>query len=214
VVDTGTDIVVAGTERPNTRIVLDLGIDNFVAVGVVRAETRLTARLEQHVSEAHRLGVAISDRLAQLHTIYKEVKPDPQFVRDCEALVEVAAKVGIRLSFETITGDFNPDTLRYNVAVRFRGELTTNRIYTVDDRNAEALRDEIAVLRVQQNGQTREAKGTKERLNPGRLEKLMRAGIAENAMRGTEEGAQTLEAWLAYIDAAVDGPLPRQIGVD
>ena len=39
--------------------------------------------------------------------------------------------------------------------------------------------------------------------------------IAENAMRNTESGKETLDAWLAYIDQAVDGsPDLRQLGTD
>jgi hypothetical protein len=211
----GTDIVLAASAGPpNTKIALDLGIDNLVAVGVVHAESRLTERLERQVGEAQRLAAEIMVKLHELEEIYKAELPDPDFVKRCQALVELAADLGFRLTFTPTKGVMNPDTLKYEVGFQFQGDLRLVKTYNLADAHAEDLRDEIAELREQQATQAREARITKDRLNPHRLEKLMRAGIAENAMRGTEEGKQTLDAWLTYIDKAVDGTTLRQIGMD
>jgi hypothetical protein len=210
----GNGIVLAAAAAPATTIAVELGIDNLVAVGVVHAEARLAERLATQVDEANRLGVEVQARIAALHAIYDATPVDPAFLADCEALVAAAAKLGLHLAFELVKGSFSAETLKYTISVRFRGDLSLSRGYQVADAQATALVAEVAGLRDQQAVQTRGARATKDRLSPGRLEKLMRAGIAENAMRTTEAGSQTLEAWFAYIDRAVDGPVVRALGME
>ena len=197
--------IVPVSAAPSTKISLEFGIDNLVAVGVVHAENRLLPRLEQEVAEAQRLGTEAQSRVADLNGIYDKAKVDPAFEEQCRALAEAASKLGLRLTFALTKQGFNPDTLKYTVSVQFHGDMRTTREYALDDDHAHELRDEVALLREKQAAQSKLATRTKGQLNPGWLEKQMRASIAENAMHQTESGAATLEACLAYIDRAIDG---------
>jgi hypothetical protein len=208
VVVNGTALAVPVSAAPSTRISLEFGIDNLVAVGVVHAENRLTPKLEQQVAEIHRLGNEVNTRGAELVEIYSKTETDPEFEADCNTLIAAAEKLGIRLSVELVKGNFNPNTLKYNVTARFRGDMGVVREYAIEDDRAHEVRDEIEVLRVKQTEQSKAAARTKSQLNPGWLEKQMRASIAENAMHQTESGADTLKACLAYIDRAIDGTAP------
>ena len=112
---------------PRPSISLEFGIDNLVAIGVVHAENKLNPQLEQQVAEIHRLGDEVTqpDRRADKRSTTKTTI-DPEFEEDCKALVEAAAKLGIKLTFELVKANFNPDTLKYSVTVRFRGDMSVH----------------------------------------------------------------------------------------
>ena len=82
------------SSAPATRISLEFGIDNLVAVGVVHAENKLTPQLEQQVAEIQRLGTEIQTRTIELQTIYDKTSPDEGFKEDCQAFIELAQKAG------------------------------------------------------------------------------------------------------------------------
>jgi hypothetical protein len=211
----GATTLAHNDSTPTTRINFEFGIDNMVAVGVVHAENILNPKLEQQVSEIHRLSNEVSRRNVELTTLFDKTAVDAKFEQDCQALVEAAARLGIKLTYELVKNNFNPDTLAYQVAVRFHGSLVTIRDYTVDDDRAAEIRDEVVLLREQQAVQSKAATKTRAQLNPGWLDKQLRAGFAENAMHQTESGAETLAAVLAYLDKAISGsaaPAMKQLG--
>ena len=212
----GTALAVPASSAPSTKISLEFGIDNLVAVGVVHAENRLAPRLEQQVGEVHRLGAEITTRTLALQAIYNEERTDPEFEEDCKALVEAADKLGIKLTFELTKANFNPDNMAYSVSVRFNGNMSVTRNYYIENDRAIDLREEIAEMRKQQAEQSKAATRTKSQLNPGWLEKQLRASIAENAMNETPSGADTVKALLTSIDRAIDGaaPVMRQLERD
>jgi hypothetical protein len=197
------------SSAPRTNISLEFGIDNLVAIGIVHAENRLTPRLEQEVAEIHRLGSEVNTRGAELIDIYGKTEVDPEFEADCTTLIKAAEKLGLRLAVDLTKGDFNPNTLGYRVTARFRGDMHITREYTVEDDRADEIRAEIEVLRAKQTTTSKAAARTKSQLNPGWLEKQMRASIAENAMNESPSGSETVKALLTAIDKAIDtSPVP------
>ena len=189
---------------PATRISLEFGIDNLVAVGVVHAENKLTPQLEAQVAEIQRLGNEIKIRSDELVTIYDKTPPDKEFLEDCDAFAALASKLGMKLSMEVTKTGFNPDTFKYQVTVRFRGDMTRVRDCSIDDERAYELRDEIAVMREKQTEQSKLATRTKAHLNPGWLDKQLRATIAKNAMNETTSGAEALRIMLSDLDHALE----------
>jgi hypothetical protein len=199
----GTALAVVSA-APVTSIALSLDINNMVAIGVVHAEGRLIPQLEQEVGEANRLGNEITKRAADLRSFYDGMPIDPAYEADCKDLVAAAAKVGIRLTFVLAKDGFNPDTLAYRIGVRFHGDMTSARNYTIDDDHAHELHDEIDILRGKQGAAAKAASRTKSQLSPTWLDKQLRAEIARNAMNQTEAGADTLKALTDAIDRAID----------
>jgi hypothetical protein len=203
------------SSAPATRISLEFGIDNLVAVGVVHAENKLTPQLESQVAEIQRLGTEIKTRTDELMEIYTKTEIDEGFKEDCQALIALAGKLGMHLSVELLKGSFNPGSFAYNVTARFRGDTTTVRNYVVDAERAIELRDEIAGMREQQTEYSKAATRTKSHLNGSWLEKQLRATIARNAMNETSSGAEALQMMLADLDHAIDAgsqPIQKQIG--
>jgi hypothetical protein len=198
----GTAIMPAAA-APTTNISLEFGIENLVAIGVVHVENSLGPVLEQQVSEVNRLGNEITVKAAELRAVYDKVPIDPEFEADCRALVAVATKLGIRLTFALTKDGFNPDNLAYRVSTRFSGDMNVVRNYTVDDDHAHELHGVIDVLRNQQAAMAKAAAQTKSQLNPSWLNKQLRAAIALNAMNQTESGADTVKALIDSIDRSI-----------
>jgi len=200
---------------PQTHIDIALGIENLVAIGVVHVENTLDPKLARQVGEVNRLGAEIAARNAELQAIYNDTPVDPALEAKCRAFIAAADELGLKLSYELTKSNFSPDSLRYNVGIRFRGDLHLSRDYQVEDERADTLQDEVAILRREQADAARAAAQTKAQLNPEWLKKQLRAAIALNAMNQTDTGRSTVEALIESIDRAIKLSTGlRQLGVD
>jgi hypothetical protein len=204
----GTELLLADSAAPNTHIHLNVGVSDLVKVLTVHAKQRLRPQLEAKVAEINQLGNEIQTKGVELNALFVNAEVDPELTKRCEVLLEVAAQLNIRLSYEVTKVNFSPETLKYTINIQFRGDMRSSHVAGIDS-NDEAieLRDGIAELHAAQHVLRREAKDLSEQLKPENLDENMHYVVTKNELYQTELGTTKLDANLAAVDGLIDKAL-------
>jgi len=163
---------------------------------------------EGHIPPTNGTELLLADSAAPNTHIHLNAEVDPELTKRCEVLLEVAAQLNIRLSYEVTKVNFSPETLKYTINIQFRGDMRSSHVAGIDS-NDEAieLRDGIAELHAAQHVLRREAKDLSEQLKPENLDENMHYVVTKNELYQTELGTTKLDANLAAVDGLIDKAL-------